>query len=126
MRHFEFNYTKEEIGSILENVKNKIFEGGKECDNTSVLIAFAITVKAFVDNQLEKGEEYELSIGKSEIFGDRFNIRSKVGETDFDHEFDAKTFIDLGFTKEEILAATLVLANDKELVATVYSNIMGV
>lgn len=124
MRHIDLDFTTEDFGMLLNLIKLKTLSKGEMFNKSEALVVMVITLKVAFDKKLSKykGEEYELCLGKSEVVGERLYIRGKVGDPDFDHEFDVKTFIDLGFTKEDILVASLALGNDKENVAAMYNH----
>ena len=119
-------FSVESLGTIMNKIKAKAIKAGVEPNNQSVLCNFVMFMKSLCEDKygLKEGEEYELHLGKSEVVGDMFYLKSKAGCTDFDHEFDGKAFREIGFTNEDMLGATLILAGMQNSEVETYVNLV--
>lgn len=115
-------FSTETLGTVVNKIKAKAIMAGVEPNNQSVLCNVVMFLKSFCENKfgLKKGDEYELHLGESDIVGDLFYLRGKVGSSEFDHEFDGKAFRELGFTDNDMLGATMILAGTQTKEVAIY------
>lgn len=115
-------FSVENLGAIVNSIKAKAIMAGIEPNNQSVLCNVVMFLKSLCESKygLKDGDEYELHLGESDIVGELFYLRGKVGSSEFDHEFDGKAFRELGFTDKDMLGATMILAGTQTKEVAIY------